>query len=61
MITVEPGAEPVFNYHFLYGSMFVNNTIENIKKLGPSVFDRADSIPFYRGQFMNEGLLIKAI
>ena len=49
-ITVEPGVEPVFNSHFLYGGVFVNNTTENIKKEGPSVFDRgdqADSIPFY--------------
>ena len=59
---VETGAEPVFNSHFLYGGVFVNNTTENIKKEGPSVFDRrdqADSIPFYRGQVMKEGLLIK--
>ena len=61
-MTVEPGAEPVFNSNFLYGGMFVNNTTENIEKEGPSIFDRgdqADSIPFYRGQFMKEGLLIK--
>ena len=43
--------------------MFVNNTTENIKKEGPSIFDRgdqADSIPIYRGQVMKEGLLIKS-
>ena len=42
--------------------MFVNNSTENIKKEGPSVFDRGDqanSILFYRGQFMQEGLLMK--
>ena len=61
-ITVEPGAEPVFNSYFLYGGVFVNNTTENIKTEGPSVFDRgdqADYIPFYRGQVVKEGLLIK--
>jgi hypothetical protein len=31
-ITVEPGAELVFNSHFLYGRVFVNNTTENIEK-----------------------------
>ena len=58
MITVKPGAEPVFNYHFLYGGVFVNNITENISKKGPSVFDRgdqADSIPIYRGRFIKEG------
>ena len=42
--------------------MFENNTTVNIKKEGPSIFDRgnqADSIPFYREQVMKEGLLIK--
>jgi hypothetical protein len=42
----------------------VNNNTEHIKKEGPYVFDRgdeADSIPFYRGQFMKEGLLIKDV
>jgi hypothetical protein len=42
--------------------VFANNTSENIKEDGPSVFDRgdqADSIPIYRGQVMKEGLLVK--
>ena len=41
--------------------MFVNNITEDIKKEGPSFFDRgdqADSIPIYRGQVMKEGFLI---
>ena len=56
-ITVKPGAVPVFNSHFLYGDVFLNNTTKNIRKEGPSVFDRgdqADSIPIYR--VMKEGL-----
>ena len=65
---VEQRPEPFFNYNYLHGGVFVNNTTENISltenkyKKGLSVFDRgdqADSIPFYRGQFMEECLLIE--
>ena len=47
-ITVEPGAEPVFNFHFLYGGVFVNNITQDIQKEGPSFIERgdqADAIP----------------
>ena len=61
---VEPGAEPVFNSHFLMGACLLTIQLKISKIEGASVFnrgDQADSIPFYRGQFMKEGLLIKIV